>query len=242
MAEPTLKVVAEAPAATETATVNAPPKRRMTRGRLRMILLVGLPLIALAIGVGFYLTSGRYITTDNAYVGAQKVLITPDISGKIDRVSVREGQHVKPGDELFRIDPQPFRLALQQAEAKLAGVRTDFAILKSSLQSLTRLSDLAQQNVDLRKRELERKHALIANRASSQADVDTAEFAVVTAQTLAQNAAQRRSDALNQLLGDPDLPIEKFPAYQQAQAALDQAQRDLDHTVLRAPIDGMATR
>jgi len=65
---------------------------------------------------------------------------------------------------------------------------------------------------------------------------------VVTAQTLAQNAAQRRSDALNQLLGDPDLPIEKFPAYQQAQAALDQAQRDLDHTMLRAPIDGMATQ
>ena len=71
-----------------------------------------MPLIAAAIGFAMYLGSGRYITTDNAYVGAQKVLITPDISGKIARVLVREGQHVKAGDELFEIDPQPFRIAL----------------------------------------------------------------------------------------------------------------------------------
>ena len=71
-----------------------------------MILLVVLPLIAVAIGAFFYLGSGRYISTDNAYVGAQKVLITPDISGKIARIIVREGQHVKAGDELFEIDPR----------------------------------------------------------------------------------------------------------------------------------------
>src|SRR6185437_5527163 len=122
MAEPSLKVVSEAPATTAVSTADAPPKRRLTRGRLRMILLVGVPLLALAAGLALYLGSGRYITTDNAYVGAQKVLITPDISGKVDRISVREGQHVKTGDELFEIDPQPFRLALEQAQAKLATV------------------------------------------------------------------------------------------------------------------------
>ena len=75
-----------------------------------MILLVALPLIAArGIGACFYLSGGRYISTDNAYVGAQKVLITPDISGKVARVMVREGQHVKAGDELFEIDPQPFQ-------------------------------------------------------------------------------------------------------------------------------------
>lgn len=238
MAEPTLKLVPDAPGT----TVRARWSARMSRGMLRMTLLVVLPLIAATIGTAIYLGSGRYITTDNAYVGAPKVLITPDISGKTARVAVREGQAVKAGDELFEIDPQPFRLTLQQAEAKLAGVRTDFAILKSSLGSLTRMADLAEQNVELKQRDLERKRALIASKSGAQADVDNAEFAVVTAQTLAQNAAQRRNDALNQLQGNPDLPIEQYPAYMQARAALDQAQRDLDHTSLRAPINGIATQ
>jgi membrane fusion protein (multidrug efflux system) len=241
MAEPSLKVVPDAPTTTGAAP-SGKRRWRLTRGKLRLVLLVGLPLIALAIGTMIYLGSGRYITTDNAYVGAPKVLITPDISGKVLHVMVREGQTVKAGDELFEIDPQPFRLALQQAQAKLASVRTDFTILKSSLQSLTRLAELAQQNVELKQRDVERKKSLMVSRTGAQADVDNAEFAVVTAQTGAQNAAQRRADALNQLQGNPDLPIEQYPAYMQAQAALDQAQRDLDHALLRAPIDGIATQ
>ena len=84
-----------------------------------MMLLVALPALALMAGVGFYLSGGRYISTDNAYVGAQKVLITPDISGKIIHVAVFEGQHVKPGDELLTLDEVPFRLALANAQAKL---------------------------------------------------------------------------------------------------------------------------
>src|SRR6516162_3323999 len=131
MAEPVLKVVVP--------PVRAAPARRarrlvaLARRRLRLILLVIAPLAAAAIGLGFYLSTGRYISTDNAYVGAQKVLITPDISGKIDRVLVREGQHVNAGDELFDIDAQPFRLAFEQAQAKLASVRTDFTVLKGNL-------------------------------------------------------------------------------------------------------------
>jgi membrane fusion protein, multidrug efflux system len=238
MAEPSLKLVPDAPAAAG----RARSFPRLSRRSLRMVLLVVLPLIAVLIGLAMYLGSGRYITTDNAYVGARKVLITPDISGKIARVMVREGQRVNAGDELFEIDPQPFRLAQQQAEAKLAGVRTEFTILKSSLQSLTRMAELAEQNVVVKERDLERKKSLIASRSGAQADVDNAEFALVTAQTLSQNAAQRRQDALSQLQGNSELPIEQYPAYMQSRAALDQAQRDLNHTMLRAPIAGTATQ
>jgi len=102
------------------------------RARARAILLVAVPAIALVIGLGCYLMGGRTISTDNAYVGAQKVLITPDISGKVDRVLVREGQHVAAGDDLFEIDPMPFQLTLRQAQSKLESVRTDFANLKSN--------------------------------------------------------------------------------------------------------------
>jgi membrane fusion protein (multidrug efflux system) len=224
----------------------APPTRvallGLLRRRARLIFLVLIPLLALAIGLAIYLHGGRYISTDNAYVGAEKVLITPDISGKLRRVLVREGEHVAAGDALFDIDPVPFRLALNQAQSKLDAVRTDFANLKSNYQSLHSLVDLAQQAVDLKRRDLDRKNALATRQAGSQMDVEYAESALVTAQLQLQLGKQQLASTLNQLLGKPELPIDDFPAYQQAKAALDQAQRDLDHTTITAPIAGIATQ
>jgi membrane fusion protein (multidrug efflux system) len=224
-----------------------PPQQRASlvgalRKRARLIFLVLVPLLALAIGVALYLHGGRYISTDNAYVGAEKVLITPDISGKVSRVLVREGQHVAAGDALLDIDPVPFRLALNQAQSKLDAVRTDFANLKSNYQSLHTLVDLAQQAVDLKRHDLDRKNALATRQAGSQMDVEYAESALVTSQLQLQLGKQQLASTLNQLLGKPELPIDDFPAYQQAKAALDQAQRDLDHTTIKAPIAGIATQ
>ena len=120
MSEKALKVVPapEAKARSdEQKSSEAAKPQRPGRKRLRMILLLVVPLIALLIGAGIYLMGGRYISTDNAYVGAQKVLITPDVSGKIVHIAVKEGQHVNPGDELFSLDPEPYWLALQEAQA-----------------------------------------------------------------------------------------------------------------------------
>jgi membrane fusion protein, multidrug efflux system len=188
-----------------------------------MILLVVLPVFAVINGLGIYLSSGRYISTDNAYVGAQKVLITPDISGKITHVAVREGQHVIPGDELFTLDREPFALALQQAKAKLDTARSDFDKLKSNLRSLNTLADLAGKNVELKQHDVDRKSKLVSSQAGSQADLDTAQVAVVTAQLQAEYAVQQRDMTLDQLLGNPDLPLEQFPEYAQAKAVLDSA-------------------
>jgi membrane fusion protein (multidrug efflux system) len=226
----------------QTASAKPAGFRDALRKRLRMILLVVVPTLAAVAGLGIYLAGGRYISTDNAYVGAQKVLITPDISGKVSRIVVREGQHVAPGDILFEIDPEPFKLALAQAQAKLAGVRVDLANLKGNVKSLTTLAELSQKNVELKQRDVERKSALVAKSTGSQLDLDNAASATVTAQLMAQFALQQKTSTLNQLLGDPDLPNEDFPAYRQAKAAVEQAERDLNHTVLRAPISGTATQ
>ena len=212
------------------------------RARLRMILLVALPALAIIGGIAFYLSGGRYISTDNAYVGAQKVLITTDIAGKLSRVLVREGQHVEAGDPLFEIDAVPFRLAQQNAQSKLETVRTQFANLKSSYESLGQLVKFGQENVDLKQRDVDRKTALAESRAGSQIDLDTAKAALLTAQLEFQIGRQQLDGVLNQLLGNPDLALEDFPPYQQAKAALDQAQRDLDHTAIKAPIAGTATQ
>lgn len=229
-------------AAGEPAIAKPAGLKHAVRRNLRTILLVVVPAIAAVTGLAFYLSGGRYISTDNAYVGAQKVLITPDISGKVSRIVVREGQHVAPGDTLFEIDSEPFRLALAQAQAKLASVRVDFANLKSNAKSLATLAELSQKNVELKQRDVERKSALVAKSTGSQLDLDNSAAATVTAQLMAQFASQQKTSTLNQLLGDPDLPIEDFPAYRQAKAAVEQAERDLDHTVLRAPISGTATQ
>ena len=208
----------------------------------RLILLVVLPLLAAGVGLTVYLMGGRYISTDNAYVGAQKVLITPDVDGKISRIDVVEGQHVDPGDLLFEIDPVPFQLAVTQAESKLAMVRIDFADLKTNLKSLGQLIELARQTVSIKENDVDRKSKLLATHMGSALDADTALAALAAARTQLEQLMQQEARIRNQLLDDPNLPIEKYPAYQQAQAALDQAKRDLDHTILHAPISGRATQ
>ena len=208
----------------------------------RLILLCVLPLLAAAIALTVYLMGGRYISTDNAYVGAQKVLITPDVAGKINHIDVIEGQHVEPGDLLFEIDPVPFQLAVTQAESRLAMVRTDFDNLKTNLKSLGQLIQLARQTVELKESDVERKAKLLASHMGSALDADTAMATLAVARTQVEQLAQQEARIRNQLLGDPSLPIEKYPAYQQTQAALDRAKRDLEHTVLRAPIAGRATQ
>jgi membrane fusion protein (multidrug efflux system) len=248
MADPVLKFPAEqkgVPPDSSPKKIAAQPRRRLLasfRKYRRFLLLVVLPLAAVIGGVAFYLSGGRYVTTDDAYVGAQKVLITPDISGKIEKVVVREGQRVNEGDILFEIDPVPFRLALQQAQANLATAKTNYDTLRSNIQIYSQMGDLAQQGVDLKRRDVDRKTSLVKSNFGSQLDLDNSTTALVTASAQLELLKQQIATAKNQLLGDPDLPLEQFPPYAMAKAALDQAQRNLDHSVLRAPMNGVATQ
>jgi membrane fusion protein (multidrug efflux system) len=209
---------------------------------LRFVLLIVVPLAVAAAGLAVYLMGGGTITTDNAYIGAQKVLITPDISGKVARIVVQEGQEVAPGDVLFEIDAEPFRLAAAQAEARVAAVRVEFASLKSNLQALSRQVALAEESVTIRQNEIDRKKELLSRKAGSQAEVDTASWNLMAAKTQLEQLRQQMATVRNQLLDDPKLPIDRYPAYIQATSALEQAKRDLAHTVLRAPIAGSATQ
>ncbi|ETR77508.1 transporter [Afipia sp. P52-10] len=240
MADPVLKFPNEQPAAA------AGTGNRLLAGRSnkmrRLILLVVIPLVVAVAGLAFYLSGGRYMTTDNAYVGAQKVLVTPDISGKIAKVVVREGQRVQVGDVLFEIDAEPFRLALLQAEARIATTRTDHANLQTNDRALGRMIELAQKTAELKRLDVERKSTLMANRSGSQFDLDASNGQLVIAQTQVEQLSQQQAGIRNQLLNNPDLPLEQFPPYMQAKAQLDQAQRDLNHTIVRAPLAGNATQ
>ena len=230
MADPVLKFPPE--------QKGAPAMRRYRR----ILLLVVLPLVAVIAGFVFYLNGGRYVTTDDAYVGAPKVLITPDVSGKIVKVAIKEGQHVNANDVLFQVDPAPYQLALQQARAKRDDAKASYETLRANVTLYGQTIELVNQGIALKQRDVDRKSSLVKSAAGSQLDLDNSGTALVTAQAQMQLVKQQRSNALNQLLGNPDLPLEQFPAYAQAQAALDDAQRNLDLSTVRAPMNGTATQ
>jgi len=248
MADPVLKFPPDQkgnPPATPRTKIAAEPRRRLMAGMRRyrrFLLLVVLPLVALVAGLTFYLNGGRYVTTDDAYVGAQKVLITPDVAGKIISVAVKEGQQVSTGDIMFQIDPVPFRLALAQARAKLDDAKTSHDNLVANVKLYSQTIELVNAGIALKQRDVERKNSLVKSSAGSQLDLDNSATALVTAQAQLQLVKQQNSTALNQLLGNPELPLEQFPAYMQAKAALDDAQRNLDLTTVRAPMNGVATQ
>jgi membrane fusion protein, multidrug efflux system len=247
MADPVLKFPPEqkgAPA-NPTRKLAAEPRRRLMAGLRRyrrFLLLVVLPLVLALAGFTFYLNGGRYVTTDDAYVGAQKVLITPDVSGKIVNVAVKEGQIVSPGDTLFQIDPVPYQLALAQARAKLEDAKTSHANLIANVKLYSQTLEIVAAGIEIKQRDVERKQSLVKNNVGSQLDLDKSSTDLVTAQAQQQLVRQQRSNALTQLLGNPDLPLDQFPAYLQAKAVLDDAQRNLDLTTVRAPIKGTATQ
>ncbi len=225
MADPVLKFPPEqkgAPSGRPTRKLAAEPRRRLMAGMRRyrrFLLLVVLPLAAAIGGLVFYLNGGRYVGTDDAYVGAQKVLITPDISGKIIKVVVKEGQNVKQGDELFEIDPEPFQLALNQAKAQLEQAKTTYENLVANVKIYGQMLDLAQQGIDLKQRDVDRKQALVNQKVGSQLDLDNSATGLVTAGAQAQFVKQNLSNAKAQLLGNPELPMAEFPPYAQAKAA-----------------------
>jgi membrane fusion protein (multidrug efflux system) len=248
MAEPVLKFQPEQkgnPPETVRNKAAAEPRRRFMAGLRRyrrVLLLVVLPLGAVIGGLVFYLQGGRYVTTDDAYVGAQKVLVTPDVSGKIVNAAVKEGQTVSTGDVLFQIDPVPYRLAVSQARSKLDDAKTSHDNLVDNVKLYNQTIELVNAGVALKQRDVDRKSALVKNNYGSQLDLDNASTALVTAQAQLQLVKQQKSTALNQLLGNPELPLDQFPAYIQAKAALDDAERNLALTTVRAPMDGVATQ
>src|ERR1700742_2617129 len=205
MADPVLKFPPEQKGAPEQpqGKVAAQPRRRLMaamRRYRRFLLLVVLPIVPLIGGLAFYLSGGRYVGTDDTYVGAQKILITPDISGRIDKVVVKEGQLVKKGDVLFEIDPVPFRLAVEKAKAAVEQAKTTFNNLGANIKIFDQMADLMQKTIDLKQRDVDRKSTLAKSNFGSQLDLDNSMTALVTARSELAFVQQQKSNSLTQLL------------------------------------------
>jgi membrane fusion protein, multidrug efflux system len=143
---------------------------------------------------------------------------------------------------MFQIDPVPFKLALAQARAKLDDAKTNHDNLVANVKLYAQTIEIVSAGIALKQKDVERKSALVKSNAGSQLDLDNSGIALATAQAQLQLVRMQNSTALNQLLGNPELPLEQFPAHMQAKAVLDDAQRNLDLTTVRAPMDGIATQ
>jgi membrane fusion protein, multidrug efflux system len=212
------------------------------RGPGRFVMLVVIPLIALVLGFGWWLSSGRYVSTDNAYVGANKSLIAPQVTGAIVAAHVVEGQKVKVGDPLFDIDPKPYEIALALAKGKLEAAKVEFANLKSSYVSNADQIKMGEDAVTVRQTDFDRKSGLAAHGSGTTADRDTSMANLIQAKQLLEFVRQQQDTVKVKLGGGPDASIETFPDYMQANAAVDDAERNLRNTKVLAPIDGVATQ
>jgi len=213
---------------------SAIPKKR-GQGVLR----VAGPLLAVLVAAGFYLTSGRYVSTDNAYVDADMVTMAPQVAGRIIEVAVRENQSVQQGDLLFRIDPQPLQLSVDALRAQAQAVAQYLGSSKDGYRAA--LADLAGSESTLARdqAQLERVRDLRKRGLVAQQALDDAINAVAVARGNRDHDAATVAKARTELGGDVDAPAEQLAGYLAVKAQLDKAELDLAHTTVRAPMDGV---
>src|SRR5216684_2218840 len=212
------------------------PRRR----RLRRTLFALLPL-TLIVGGYWYVTGGRVMSTDNAYVEADKVGISTDVSGIVKEVDVGNNQRVKAGQVLFRLDDLPFRLALERASAQVGIVGNDLNALKANYRDMQAQIKQAQDDIDYYDREFRRQQDLAAKNVASQQTFDTARRNLQNAQQKLASLNQQLAAIAANLNGDPDIPVEQHPRYRDAVAQRNEAARQLDHAVVKAPFPGIVT-
>jgi membrane fusion protein, multidrug efflux system len=231
--EPPVRQI-ERPSEPETAS-QSPPRRWV-----RWALFALLPLALIAGGYR-YITGGQVMSTDDAYVQAETVGISTDVSGIVQGIDVANNQPVDAGQVLYRLDPRQFQIALDNAKANLSQTALTIDAMK---QDYTRmLSDAAAQQaqVELDQATYDRYAALVPSGAVTKASYDQARFTLELDKNKLKSLRQQASVQLARLAGNPDILVTQHPQYLQAKAQVDEAQRQLDHTVVKAPFAGIVT-
>jgi membrane fusion protein (multidrug efflux system) len=248
-------------------TAQASSDKNRRRKRLFTLLAAGIAVIAVLWLLYWVLIGSRHVSTDDAYVQADTAQVTALVAGPLISVPVGETQHVKKGDVVAVIDPADYRLALARAQAQLGQaerkVKGYFANVEAAAaQTDARNSDLARAEAQLAsaksdlaraQTEYDRRHALAGTGAVSADELtdvqnqrQTTEAAVAAAQAALKQAkanisvAGAQRDAAAVLVQGAD--VAQNPEVAAAQAQLNQAQLDLDRTVIRAPVDGIVAK
>jgi membrane fusion protein (multidrug efflux system) len=217
-------------------------RRARNRSRwLRPALMVGGAAILLAGAARLWLGSGASISTDDAYVRAAKLSISTDISGIVATVAVHDGQYVHRGDLLLRLDPAPFQHAVDAARAALDAIALRVDANKQDYHRMQRDLAAREAQVESDTADLGRFERLVKSGAVTRAEYDQARFKLMADREMAGSAEVQGKVQLARLSGNPDIDPRNTPDYREQQAKLAEAQRQLAHTELRAPFDGVVT-
>lgn len=210
------------------------PAELKQKPRRKLAVMLSVPLLLSVIALYFWLTSGASVETDDAYVKQDIVSVSPQVNGQVVEVLVRNGAEVKRGQLLFRIDPEPYRVALEQAEAQLATARLQTSVLHT--QAAGTGGDIvgAEANLAIKRNAYARQQALLKSGFTTRADYDDALNEVREAEMQLSDARARAANAHAQIASTGEQP-----QIAQAKAAVDKARLDLSRTSVRAPMDGI---
>lgn len=219
-----------------------PAKGLLERRGVRAVLLGIGPLVVLAGAAYYYVTGGRYVSTEDAYVRADKVQISSDVAGRVVEVEVIDHQTVAKGDLLFRIDDRPYTIALARAEAQLVAARDNIEAMKANYRQKQAQLQQAKDSLDFYKRELDRQQRLVSSNFVSVSQYDQARHNYDGAHGQLAAVEQDLAQTLANLGGNPDINVDDHPQVRQAAAQRDQAALDLSHTRIVAPEDGVTAK
>lgn len=176
-------------------------KKPMSKSRRRWIIVIGAIIIiaGLAIGIPYYLYATSHESSDDAFVEAHIVTISPRVSSHVDQVLVIENQWVNAGDLIVELDPKDFQARLDAARASLNAARSTFQSknINVELTRISSVSDLHSARADVKLSEATVDHALArvdaANSQCSQASAKLEYARAALSQARAElNAATAR--------------------------------------------------
>jgi membrane fusion protein (multidrug efflux system) len=216
-------------------TTQRASRRRVTR---YVLMLGGVAVVAVG-GAYAWLTGGRYVSIDNAYTNADKVALSTDVSGLVLDVPVHEGQEVHKGDVLFRLDPRQTRIAVEAAKADLDQTRLTLESMKRDYERMVRDTSVRSSQVQADQATYDRYAALVGKGDLSRSNFDDARFKLAANQRSVESSSLAAQAQLARLNGDAQVDVTTLPTYRLAQAKLDEVQRQLTDTVVRAPFDGI---
>jgi membrane fusion protein, multidrug efflux system len=218
----------------------AHPAPSATSRRLRVVLFLLLPLVLIIAWI-LYATGGGTMSTDDAYVEANTVGVSTDVSGIVAQVFVKENQHVTRGQILYTLGPRHYRFALDRANAELGAVRDNLLAQQASYRDMQAKIEQARYNLGLSQVLFHRAQNLAQVHIVSSTGYDTAHRDVESSQQALASLQAQLAGIGASLNGHPTGPVEQYPDYLSALAARNEAARQLDHTVVRASFDGIVT-
>lgn len=214
-------------------------RKHSTRRMKRFLLMMVLPLAVVVAALYVYANGGRYIVTENAYVKANVIAVSADVSGRVVAVDIDDNRTVKPDDRLFAIDPVPFRIDVAEADAQLEIIRTDVGQLRYDIAETQAEAAEARERQRFLAQQFDRQKKLKQRRMGSEEAYDQALHELKAGEETMRTIDQRIARSLAAHGNDPNMPVDEHPRFRHAMAVREQALVDLGHTIVRAPAKGV---